>query len=212
MNCSWLPYLTQRWCCERDHMRKGQIKNHGYSVTVKLCRYSPQVLLSLPTSISECSCLSEKKYNFLLQNVNLTSKLVFVKYFFIWFLVFWGFFSVLGENVRRKYLKNAEMHRQPAWYSPANIWNYNCVLFIKVNLSGIKLYIRFVVVHSNSHHQNVSIVINCNQFYFKLPALMSCSVHWAFQIGKEISGCSVNLLKTCISYKLLEVWNVCCET
>lgn len=31
MNCSWLPYLTQRWCCERDHMRKGQIKNHGYS-------------------------------------------------------------------------------------------------------------------------------------------------------------------------------------
>ncbi|KAI9523318.1 hypothetical protein NQZ68_028342 [Dissostichus eleginoides] len=23
-------------------MRKGQIKNHGYSLTVKLCRYSPQ--------------------------------------------------------------------------------------------------------------------------------------------------------------------------
>lgn len=42
-------------------MRKGQIKNHGYSLTVKLCRYSPQVLLSLPTSISECCCLSEKK-------------------------------------------------------------------------------------------------------------------------------------------------------
>lgn len=42
-------------------MRKGQIKNHGYSLTLKLCRYSPQVLLSLPTSISECCCLSEKK-------------------------------------------------------------------------------------------------------------------------------------------------------
>lgn len=43
-------------------MRKGQIKNHGYSLTVKLCRYSPQVLLSLPTSISECCCLSEKQF------------------------------------------------------------------------------------------------------------------------------------------------------
>lgn len=42
-------------------MRKGQIKNHGYSLTLKLCRYSPQVLLSLPTSISECCCLSGKK-------------------------------------------------------------------------------------------------------------------------------------------------------
>lgn len=85
MNCSWLPYLTQRWCCERDHMRKGQIKNHGYSLTLKLCRYSPQVLLSLPTSISECCCLSEISNCVLLQNMNLKAWLcthIFI-YFFL---------------------------------------------------------------------------------------------------------------------------------
>lgn len=27
MNCSWLLYLTQRWCCERDpHEKKGKLK------------------------------------------------------------------------------------------------------------------------------------------------------------------------------------------
>lgn len=29
--CSWLPYLTQRWCCERP--MKSQIKNQGFSQT-----------------------------------------------------------------------------------------------------------------------------------------------------------------------------------
>lgn len=58
MNCSWLPYLTQRWCCEQDHMRKkGKLEMD--TLTVKLCRYSPQVLLSLQTFISECCCLTD---------------------------------------------------------------------------------------------------------------------------------------------------------
>lgn len=118
MNCSWLPYLTQRWCCERDHMRKGQIKNQGYSLTVKLCRYSPQVLLSLPTSISECCCLSEKKDNFaVLQNMNLK----------MWLCIFFFMFLTFGGKViynKKKSQTCFKMRiRQSDWYTFTKCWN-----------------------------------------------------------------------------------------
>lgn len=124
MNCSWLPYLTQRWCCERDHMRKGQIKNHGYSLTLKLCRYSPQVLLSLPTSISECCCLSEKKKKQIVYfSRTRTWKLDCVTYTFncaFFVFLFVNFQTCLGRMCDR-IVRETQMHRQPASYSFAKL-------------------------------------------------------------------------------------------
>lgn len=105
-------------------MRKGQIKNHGYSLTLKLCRYSPQVLLSLPTSISECCCLSEKKKKSKLctspehelESLIVSHIFLIVPSLFSYLLTFkhvWGE-CVIG-------LSETQMHRQPASYSFAKL-------------------------------------------------------------------------------------------
>lgn len=134
--CSWLPYLTQRWCCERP--MKSQIKNQGFSQTKQVLMpgtpFSTHihvwmllpVIFTLNCCVSFCS-LQEAQRGFFVYCVKTYNQT----------LTEWNFFSTVCRDAvvpRIRYLKRILNTINTSYYSPC---------YIQCNSQVFKRYVVF---------------------------------------------------------------------
>lgn len=103
--CSWLPHLTQRWCCERPPWKAHlEIKD-----TVNLCRYSPKVLLSLPTSIWMLLPVNVSQSLMFIYPISFFPVLIVLSFAFCWFQVPMTYSTPKRVNVKCQVYRWAQL-------------------------------------------------------------------------------------------------------